>query len=338
MALGGRVGRQLKKAVSWCIFFQFICRENMELVRLSSQESSPLLPLPSAVAIGNFDGLHLGHQCILLLLQRHSQEEALSPKVLTFSPHPGKITGGGRLQLLQTEEQKLKKMEQLGVDSVYLLPFDRKFANLSPEAFIRAVLIQRLNTHVIIVGENFRFGKNRTGDTAVLHQLARKYALSILAVPSLEKGGVKVSSSTIRDLIRQGQVEKASVLLGSSYEIQGRVIPGQSQGRGLGYPTANLDSPNEILPHGVYITSVAVSDMSLVSVTNVGVRPTFKHNRISIETHILDFEQDIYGHDISLFFHKKIRDEERFESKDQLKARISRDIDAARGYFTLHPI
>jgi riboflavin kinase/FMN adenylyltransferase len=310
----------------------------MEIIRLSSQESTPPSPLPSAVAIGNFDGLHLGHQRILSFLQHRSQEDALSPQVLTFSPHPGKITGGGRIQLLQTEEQKLKKMEQIGVKSVFLLTFDRKFASLTPEAFIRSVLIQRLNTHVIIVGKNFRFGKNRTGDTTLLHQLARKYALSVYAVPSLEKDGVRVSSSTIRDLIRQGQVEKASTLLGSLYEIQGRVVPGRNLGRGLGYPTANLDSPNEVLPQGVYITSVSISDLRLASVTNVGVRPTFQHNQIGIETHILDFAQDIYRRDILLFFHKKIRDEERFKSENQLKARISKDIAAARRYFTLHPI
>ena len=310
----------------------------MEIIRLSSQESMPPSPLPSAVAIGNFDGLHLGHQCILSFLQHRSQEDMLSPQVLTFSPHPGKITGGGRIQLLQTEEQKLRKMEQIGVKSVILLAFDPKFASLSPEKFVSSVLIQRLNTHVIIVGNNFRFGKNRAGNTALLHQLARKYALSVYAVPSLEKDGVRVSSSTIRDLIRLGQVEKASTLLGSFYEIQGRVVPGQTLGRGLGYPTANLDSPNEILPHGVYITSVSLSDQRLTAVTNVGVRPTFQHNQVGIETHILDFAQDIYRRDIRLSFHKKIRNEERFESKDQLKARISLDIAAARRYFTLHPI
>ncbi len=310
----------------------------MEITHLSSQKALPPPLFSSAVAIGNFDGLHLGHQRILSSLLYRSQEEALFPQVLTFSPHPGKITGGGHIQLLQTEEQKLQKMEEAGVKTVCLLAFDRTIARLSPEDFVRSVLIQSLNAQVVIVGENFCFGKNRTGDTDVLRRLARKYALSVYAVPSLEKDGVTVSSSAIRDLIRKGQVEKASHLLGSSYEIQGRVVTGQTLGRGLGFPTANLDSPNEIIPRGVYISSVSISGQSHASVTNIGVRPTFQHNQVCIETHILDFSQNIYNRDIRLSFHKKIRNEGRFDSEEKLKARISEDIAAARHYFNRHSV
>ena len=288
---------------------------------------------PTAVAIGNFDGVHLGHRKILSFLVERSQKDALESLVLTFSPHPGKITGKGEIQLLQTEAQKLQALAPLGMDSACLLPFDRRLARLSADDFVRSILIPRFNVHAIVVGADFRFGRDRSGDTRRLRELGRRYAVTVYPIPSVVIDGMTVSSSLIRNLIREGRAEDAARLLGRPYAVQGRVIRGQTVGRGLGFPTANLDSPNDILPPGVFITISSVLGRDFPSVTNIGVRPTFSENVRAIETHLLDFSEDIYDQTVSLQFLKKIRDEVRFDSPELLKARIRSDLDEARSYF-----
>jgi riboflavin kinase/FMN adenylyltransferase len=292
----------------------------------------------AAVAIGNFDGLHLGHQRILSFLAHRAAADALAPLILTFSPHPGKVTGGGKIQLLQTEEQKLDKIERFGGESVYILPFNQELARLTAEDFVRDILIERLNCHVIVVGENFRFGRDRKGDMTELNKLARKYALTVCPVPSLLIEGTPVSSSFIRDLILKGEIAQAARLLGEAYEIRGRVISGRTVGQGLGFPTANLETRNEIVPNGVFVTTAMVSGSIHAAVTNIGTRPTFNRTRICIETHILDFAEEIYGADISLRFLKKLRDERRFESPEALRKQILKDLRAARRYFAHYPL
>ncbi len=306
----------------------------MDVIRSLDVRPSPAVP--AAVAIGNFDGVHLGHRHILSFLVDQARREELLSLVLTFSPHPGKVTGGGRIQLLQTEPQKLRRIESLEVEAVYLLPFDRKLSRLSPELFIRDIIIQRLNAHVIVVGENFRFGLQRAGTVSVLLDLARKYALTLYPISPLIREGEVVSSSLIRDCIRRGEVEKAQRLLGDPYMIEGRVVAGQNLGRGLGFPTANLDTTNEILPPGVFVTTAKALGRAMPSVTNVGTRPTFGQDRLRIETHILDYTRDLYGSSLSLLFHQKIRAEKRFDSAAELKARIQKDLAVARRYFERH--
>lgn len=308
----------------------------MKIIRLPSDRTLPAGP--AAVAIGNFDGMHLGHQRILSFLAHQASGDALTPVILTFSPHPGKVTGGGRIRLLQTEEQKLDKIDRFGGETVYILPFDQDLARLSAEDFVRDILIERLNCHVIVVGKDFRFGRDREGDTARLCELARRYSLTVYPIPSLQKEGVPVSSSAIRNLIRNGEVARAALLLGEAYEIRGRVVPGQTVGRGLGFPTANLETGNEIVPAGVFVTTAEVSGSIHASVTNIGTRPTFSRAGTRIETHILDFTQDIYGEDISLRFLRKIRDELRFESSDDLREQIRKDLRTTHRYFALHPL
>ncbi len=308
----------------------------MNIIRPTTERSLPANP--TAVAIGNFDGMHLGHQRILSFLAHRASEDALKPVILTFSPHPGKVTGGEHIRLLQTEEQKLAKIERFGGDTVYILPFDRDLGRLSAEDFVRDILIERLNCHVIVVGEDFRFGRDREGDTTRLHELAHRFALTVYPVPFLLKEGVPVSSSVIRDLIRNGEVARAAVLLGETYEIRGRIVSGQTVGRGLGFPTANLETGNEVVPAGVFVTTAEVAGGFHASVTNVGTRPTFNRTGTHIETHILDFTQDLYGADISLRFLEKIRDELRFESPDDLREQISEDLGTTRRYFVLHPL
>jgi len=308
----------------------------MKILYSSDDRSGPAEP--AAVAIGNFDGVHLGHQRILSVLAQQASEEGLVPLILTFSPHPGKVTGSGKIQLLQTEKQKLEKMERFGVEAVTILAFDKNLALLSAEEFVRSILIDSLNSHVIVVGENFRFGHDRQGNTALLRRLARKYALTVFPVPSLIEEGETVSSSFIRDLTRNGEVARAARLLGEAYEIRGRVIRGQSLGRDLGFPTANLATRNEIVPNGVYVTTATVAGRTHASITNVGTQPTFSRNGIRIETHILDFAQDIYEADISIRFLKKIREELRFGSPDELREQISEDLLETRRYFARHPV
>ncbi len=306
----------------------------MDVIRLPDVRPSPAVP--AAVAIGNFDGVHLGHQRILSFLVEQARREELLSLALTFSPHPGKVTGGGRIQLLQTESQKLSKIQSLKVEAVYLLPFDRKLARLSPELFVRDIIIESLNAHVIVVGENFRFGRGRAGTLSELRELARKYALTLYPIPPVIQEGEMVSSSLIRDCLRRGEVEKARRFLGTPYVIEGLIVAGQNVGRGLGFPTANLDSRNEILPPGVFVTTAEAFGWAKPSVTNIGIRPTFGQGRLQIETHILDYTRDLYGTSLSLVFHKKIRDEKRFDSAAELKAQIRRDLAAARRYFDRH--
>ncbi len=309
----------------------------MKIIRSSDNQTGTPTG-PAAVAIGNFDGVHKGHQRILAFLGRQASDNDLLPLILSFAPHPGKVTGRGMIQLLQTEEQKLEKLEQHGASNIYIHAFDRDLASLSAEEFIRSILIKRLNSHVIVVGENFRFGRDRRGDTSLLRRLAHKYALTVFPVPSLVEAGESVSSSLIRDLIRNGEVSKAARLLGDAYEIRGRVIRGQTVGRGLGFPTANLDTRNEIVPRGVYVTTAAVSGQTHASVTNVGTQPTFDRSEIRIETHILDYTGDLYEADISLRFLEKIREERRFDSPDELRRRIGEDLRQAQQYFARHPL
>lgn len=307
----------------------------MKMIRSLDSQAAP--SGPTAVAIGNFDGVHLGHRRILAFLLERARKDALESLVLTFSPHPGKVTGKGEIRLLQTEEQKLQALKLIGVDSVCLLPFDHGLARLSADDFFRHILVPRLNVHVIVVGDNFRFGRDRSGDTSRLQELGRRYAVTVYPVPPVVIDGKTVSSSLIRDLIREGRVKDAARLLGAPYTLQGRVIRGQTVGRGLGFPTANLDTPNEILPQGVFISLTSVQGRDFPSVTNIGIRPTFSEKARAVETHLLDFSGDIYSQRISLQLLNKIRDEFRFDSPEELQAQIRKDRDEALSYFAAHP-
>lgn len=287
----------------------------------------------SVVAIGNFDGVHLGHQKILNFLVNKASEKDLISLVLTFSPHPGKITGKGQIKLLQTLEQKIECIQSYGVNAVFTLPFTKKFASLSTEDFINKILIKTLNARAVIVGNNFRFGKNRKGNISTLKSQTTPNNLKIYIIPAVSLNTRTISSSLIRRIILKGDIKNANLLLGKPYEIQGEVIKGHARGTTLGFPTANINTENDITPFGIFLTSVIFNKREFASLTNIGKCPTFEQKNINIESHILDFKSDIYRKKIKIIFLKRLRDEIKFESPDKLSKQIQKDLQAARKYF-----
>ncbi len=291
------------------------------------------LPRPVAVAIGNFDGLHLGHRKILRRLLDLAHSRNRSSLVLTFFPHPGNVLGSREIPLLQTLEQRLAGFEETGVEAVIVAAFDRAFADVSSKAFINAVLIERLNVRDAVVGHNFRFGKDRKGDTEKLRHEGNRTGLEIHVVAPEMQNGQIISSSLIRELLERGEVDEAARFLGRPYEIVGTVVPGSSRGRNLGFPTANVRSSNLILPDGVFITQVTLKGQRLPALTSIGTNPTFGPNPLRIETYILDFEENLYGESLSIRLLKKIRKTEAFEDAAALKAMMEKDLSIARSYF-----
>lgn len=285
------------------------------------------------VAIGNFDGIHLGHQKILQNLVREARKHSLFSLVLTFSPHPGKVLGSGKVKMLQTLDQRLSEIDKYGVQYAVILPFNQKFANITAEKFVRTIVIQKLKAKEVIVGENFRFGQNREGDISKLKALAAEFNLKVQSIPPVAKENHVVSSSLIRKFLEQGNPEKANDLIGRPYEIEGTVIKGKSRGKHLGFPTANIYPLNEIIPTGVFISEVGIRSKLWPAVTHVGSKPTFNDKDIHIESYIMDFENDLYGERIRILFLRKIRDEKKFETPEALSLQIKKDLESAKKFF-----
>jgi riboflavin kinase/FMN adenylyltransferase len=294
-------------------------------------------PQPAAVAIGNFDGLHLGHRRILQTLSRVSRRRNLRSLVLTFHPHPEHVLGRTRTPMLQTVPQRLESLREAGVDRVLVTGFDRRFSGLSPQDFMKTVLKDKLNAAAVVVGGNFRFGRNRSGDVDALKALGAGLGLQAHPVAPVRKDGLVVSSSLIRGLLAKGRVEDAARYLGRPYRVAGRVIHGRAVGRKIGFPTANLHSENEILPVGVFITLARVGTSLHPSVTNIGFRPTFGQGGLSLETVLLDTGKNLYGRAMDVLFIKRIRPERKFVSPGALTRQIARDVQTARDYFKRHP-
>lgn len=287
------------------------------------------------MAIGNFDGVHLGHQEILQFLAQKAKELDLVSLVLTFSPHPEKILGGARIKMLQTLDQRLEEIKKFSIQTILVASFDEKFSNLSGQEFIQKIVVNILRAKAVIIGENFQFGKNREGDIVFLNRLASRYNFQVFSIPSVTKENMIVSSSMIRSLLQEGKIEKANLLLGRPYEIDGKVIKGKSIGRSIGFPTANIQTENELVPPGVFITSSGINAKTLPSLTNVGICPTFSQQEINIESYIIDFDKNLYGKKIKVDFFKKIRDEMKFATPEKLSFQIKKDLRAAKAYFNL---
>jgi riboflavin kinase/FMN adenylyltransferase len=286
-----------------------------------------------AVAIGNFDGLHRGHRKILSVLKRRARGRGLPAHVLTFSPHPETFFGPKRILMLQTLEQRLDTLEDLDIDGVVVAAFRRSFAGLTAEDFARKILRTSLHARLVVVGADFRFGRGRKGDLAALARFGKDLGFEVVGVPQLRRRGEVVSSSAIRAHLAAGEIERANDLLGRPYAIEGDVVPGSGRGRSLGFPTANIETPNEIVPRGIFVTNFRDDREGRPSVTNVGIRPTFGRPRLVVETHLLDFDRDVYGKAVWLEFLKKLRDERTFSGSGPLAAQIRRDVAAARRFF-----
>jgi len=293
----------------------------------------PPLSKNTIITIGNFDGVHLGHKKILQFLVDEAIKYNLLSLVLTFSLHPDIILGKGKVRMIQTLHQRLIAIERFGIQRVLIIPFDKEFSNLSNYDFIQQILVSALKVEEIVIGENFQFGKNRAGNISTLRTLGSRLSFRVHEIPKVVKGGVIVSSSLIRSLLQEGKVEEANILLGKDYEIEGKVIKGKDRGKSLGFPTANIETENEIIPLGVYVSQVVIDSRTYPSLTNAGLRPTFGQKDMQIESYIIDFNQKLYGKEITVRFIKKIRDEIKFKSPEDLSHQIKQDLGQAKAYF-----
>jgi riboflavin kinase/FMN adenylyltransferase len=303
----------------------------MRIVR--GLDSAPLDVRPSAVALGTFDGVHLGHRAILGTALTRAREAGVEAVACTFDPHPIEVLQPDRAPRPITPlEERLVLIGDTGVDAVVVLAFTRALAAMEPEAFVKDVLLERLHAREIVVGYNHRFGRGARGDAQLLESLAGRLGFRAHVVPPLTVDGVAVSSTEIRAALQRGDVRSAARGLGRPYAIAGRVTTGAGRGRTLGFPTANIAPDRPLLvARGVYRGSVSVDNRQHAAVVNVGVRPTFGEDTLAIEAHLLDFAGDLYGREIRLDFLDRLRDEMRFPSVEELKAQVFRDIAAARG-------
>lgn len=289
----------------------------------------------SAVAIGNFDGCHLGHMALLKRMMEDSKTQQVTPVVLTFYPHPVEVLNPTKkLERLTTAREKLALLEKFGVALVLVERFDTTLANLSPRVFYLKYLRDGLKAKSIHVGFNFEFGKGRAGNTRVLGDLCTEFGAHLTVTEPFQLQQSKVSSSLIRNLIARGDTLAAARFLGRPYSISGEVVHGDSRGGGLGFPTANLHFPAEkVVPKsGVYVTRAVWQKQLFLSVANVGVRPTFveKAHTLTIEVHLIDFDVRLYEEPLKVFFLERIRDEMKFDSVDSLRTQIEKDVEAAK--------
>jgi riboflavin kinase/FMN adenylyltransferase len=294
---------------------------------------------PVAATIGNYDGVHLGHQAILRTVVEEARARGVESLVITFEPHPLAVLAPHRKPpLIQTRRQKLDSFERAGVDGVLVLDFDDALAARDGEAFFEEVLGERVRFWSVHVGSNFRFGRDRHGDVELLRRIGQRRGFRVVTLAPVLVEGRAVCSTSIRTAVLEGRVEAAREMLGRPFEVTGEVVRGEGRGRQLSFPTANLAVENELLPRrGVYVTEAALLARRYGSVTNVGVRPTFGGRNLVVETHILDFDEDIYGERIALRFLARLRDEKRFSSPTDLADQIARDRAAAAAYFLAFP-
>lgn len=271
----------------------------------------------SAVSLGKFDGFHRGHR---LLLDRILEHPKLHATVFTFDG----ILNGKQIYL---EEEKRSLLERLGVEREVLFPFSEETRSMTPEIFIREMLVERMDAKLICVGEDFHFGKDRRGDVDMLSKYAPQYGYELCVFPKIKEDGEVISSTRIRGELAQGRIEKANCLLGDPYFVRGEVVHGNALGRTIGMPTANLlPGEQKLLPaYGVYATRVEADGKIYGGVTNVGVKPTIGADRANVETTLLHFDGDLYGKQITVYFLEFLRPEQRFDSLEELKAQMSRD-------------
>jgi riboflavin kinase/FMN adenylyltransferase len=292
---------------------------------------------PSAVAVGNFDGVHTGHRRLFRRAVTKSLENAWRPSVLTFDPHPTRVLAPDRApRLLNTNEQRWELMRDEGVQQVFVLPFDRDFATQAPDEFVRRVLVEGVGAAAVFVGENFRFGARQAGNVELLQQLGRELGFSVEVVPSIYVRGRMVSSTEVRRLIEAGNVSLACRLLERPYSVQGEIVSGHGIGSKQTVPTLNLRTSAEVLPaDGVYITRTTDTEdgRSWQSITNIGMRPTFEGDRRTIETFLLSPFDGRTPERIRLAFLRRVREERKFESPDALKRQILRDVAIASRFF-----
>lgn len=285
----------------------------------------------AVVTVGTFDGVHQGHQAILHYLLKRARARNGVSTVVSFDPHPREVVHGETVPLLTTIEERAELLEAHGLDRFVVIPFTNAFARLSPEAYVEEVLLERVGLKEIVVGYDHRFGRDREGDRALLERLGTAYGFTVDVIPPREVDHDVVSSSTIRTLLaEEGDVRRATEMLGHPYALRGTVERGEGRGHALGYPTANLamQDARKLLPKiGVYATRVQIDGAgpSYGGMMNIGRRPTFEGMNVTVEVHLLGFEGTLYGETLRVEFLQRLRDERKFDSPDALVAQLSRD-------------
>ena len=286
----------------------------------------------SIITLGNFDGLHLGHQELIRKIILRAGETGGLSMVVTFRPHPLKILAPEKCPpLISIYEEKIQLLEKLGIDVLVKIPFTLDFSAMEPRDFVKNILVDRLGAKEIFVGYNYRFGKGRKGNILMLRDLGNELGFIVREVEQVSLNGEVISSTRIRQLLINGEVEHAARLLGRPYALCGIVVKGDGRGRGLGFPTANIVSRHSIIPSdGVYAVRLFVRDKYYNGIVNIGMRPTFDAKTMAIEVHIFDFDEDIYGEELTVYFAGKIRDERKFASAEALIDQINADINSTK--------
>jgi riboflavin kinase / FMN adenylyltransferase len=306
-------------------------------------EARPGLVKQSSIALGFFDGVHPGHQVVIGKAVEEAKRLGVSAGVVTFKDHPRTLTRGQSPLLITVIEQRLRLFEELGVDFALVLQFTEELCRLSPREYVQSVLVDAVGARSISVGHNHHFGRDREGDASLLQELGSKLNFSVHACNMIEVEGVEVSSSTIRELVRTGEMLRATKLLSRPFALYGTVVEGDKRGAKLGFPTANMSLYQfQIIPQrGVYVGTTRLSTgQEVPCVINVGLRPTFKgadgepQLELSVESHLLDFEGNLYGSEIEVSFLSYLRAEQKFDGPDSLKKQIETDVRNARRYLS----
>lgn len=293
---------------------------------------------PACVALGNFDGVHAGHRKLIEAAVAKAKEKGLASAVFTFSNHPKSLIPGAKpVKNIVYREEKETLIEGLGVDYYVNIPFTAEIMQMSPEAFVKTFLHDKLNAREIFCGFNYHFGFKGEGDTKLLRILGAKYDFHVNEMKAVSIDGDVVSSTLIRNMIMAGEMEECSKYLGRNYDIGGEVVVGNKLGRTIGFPTSNImiDESMVTPPNGVYITYCIYNGVKYPSITNVGIKPTIGSFKKNMETHIFNFDKELYGKKIKVEFIKKTRDEVKFRSIEELSAQIAKDCNEAKAYHGL---
>ncbi|MEC7925163.1 MAG: bifunctional riboflavin kinase/FAD synthetase [Thermodesulfobacteriota bacterium] len=285
------------------------------------------------VLIGNFDGIHLGHQKLISKAKKIAEQKKQKLVLITFNPHPREIINNIQMDLILPYKEKKLLLKNYGIDKIDEIKFTNKLSKLSAEEFAKEYIYKAHNPSDIVIGKNFKFGHKARGDAKLLKDsLSKKVKVHSIDIKRLDS--LVISSSEIKKLISKGNIDKVNKLLGRNYHISGKVIHGEKRGRLIGFPTTNLSTEWNFLPKkGVYVSKVVISDKSYQSITNIGVRPTFNANSLQIESHIFDFNKNVYGKKIKIYFLARIRSEKKFETVEKLIENITKDVNFGRKYF-----
>ncbi len=300
----------------------------MEIVR----NEEKIIEYGTTVALGNFDGVHLGHRELINTTISLAKASDTTPSVLTFGYDFNEFKLGKADTLLMSKLQKEEIFSELGIELLYILGFCDEIKNMSPEEFVKTIILKRLNVKTVIVGFNFRFGYKAKGDCKTLSELSEKYGFKVVIIPPIIKDDNLVSSTLIRRLITQGDLKNANRMLNRNYNMRGKVISGKGRGKKLGFATANLMCDIDYVSprNGVYKTMVNYEGKDYKSITNIGTNPTFSDVGMSIETHIIDFDKDIYGEFIEVEFLDFVRKEKKFNGIEELIEQVNKDIEEVK--------